>query len=167
VSQRTRILIGVLILFLILGVFIGIDYVQYWKVTAAQETPLDVPDGSIPIYVKDDLVATFTLDDLDHLRLESFVEAEEGKTEEGWMLRDVLLLHVNEELLSPDTVIIVSSTSRGKSAQLTWAEVREIEHMVLFDLSGRGTLKLVSRLDKLDTRAEWVQDVDKIEIETP
>ena len=166
-SQRTRILIGVLILIIILGVFFGIDYVQYWKVTAAQESPPDVPVGSVPIYVNGDLVASFTPDDLDHLGMESFVEGEEGKTEEGWMLRDVLLLHVNGEILLPDTVIIVSSTSREKSAQLTWAEVREIENMVLFDLSGRGTLKLVSRLDKLDTRDEWVQDVDKIEIESP
>lgn len=166
-SQRTRILIGVLILFLILGVFFGLDYVQYWKVTAAQENPSDVPESSVPIYMNGDLIAAFTPDDLDHLRLESFVEAEEGKTEEGWMLRDVLRLHVNEEILLPDAVIIVSSTSREKSARLTWEEVREIENMVLFDLSGRGTLKLVSRLDKLDTRDEWVQDVDKIEIKTP
>ncbi len=166
-SQRTRILIGVLILIIILGVFFSIDYVQYWKVTAAQETPSDVPESSAPIYVNGDLVASFTPDDLDHLGMESFVEAEQGKTEEGWLLRDVLLLHVNGEILLPGTVIIVSSTSRGKSAQLTWAEVREIENMVLFDLSGRGTLKLVSRLDKLDTRDEWVQDVDKIEIESP
>jgi hypothetical protein len=39
--------------------------------------------------------------------------------------------------------------------------------MVLFDLSGRGTLKLVSKLPQLDIRDEWVQDVDKIEIITP
>jgi hypothetical protein len=37
--------------------------------------------------------------------------------------------------------------------------------MILFDISGRGTLKLVSLLDRLDTRDEWVQDSDKIEIE--
>jgi hypothetical protein len=34
----------------------------------------------------------------------------------------------------------------------------------MFDLSGRGTLKLVSLLPRLDVRDEWVQDVDKIEI---
>ena len=39
--------------------------------------------------------------------------------------------------------------------------------MVMFDLSGRGTLKLVSKLEKLDVRDEWVQDTDKIEITTP
>jgi hypothetical protein len=35
---------------------------------------------------------------------------------------------------------------------------------VLFDLSGRGTLKLVSKLEGLDTRDTWVQDVDRIEV---
>jgi hypothetical protein len=81
------------------------------------------------------------------------------------LLRDVLLLHVAREDLA-DTRISVSSSSRDKSAQLTWAEVDEAANMVMFDLSGRGTLKLVSLLEKLDVRDEWVQDVDKIEIET-
>lgn len=96
----------------------------------------------------------------------SFVESEQGKTEEGWLLRDVVLLHVSEGFLTPDSVIIVSSASREKSAQLTWEEIQDLENKVLLDLSGRGTLKLVSRLEKLDTRDEWVQDVDRIEIET-
>jgi hypothetical protein len=34
----------------------------------------------------------------------------------------------------------------------------------MFDLSGRGTLKLVSVLERLDVRDEWVQDVDQIEV---
>jgi hypothetical protein len=37
----------------------------------------------------------------------------------------------------------------------------------MFDLSNRGTLKLVSKLEKLNTRDEWVQDVDKIEVQVP
>jgi len=61
----------------------------------------------------------------------------------------------------------VSSSSRDKSAQLTWAEVDDPANMVMFDLSSRGTLKLVSLMEKLDTRDEWVQDTDKIEITSP
>jgi len=38
---------------------------------------------------------------------------------------------------------------------------------VMFDLSGRGTLKLVSKMASLDDREEWVQDVDRIEVNTP
>jgi len=37
----------------------------------------------------------------------------------------------------------------------------------MFDLSNRGTLKLVSVLEKLDEREEWIQDAEKIEIIRP
>jgi hypothetical protein len=101
------------------------------------------------------------------LELVSFVDAEEGKTQEGWLLRDVLQLHVAPRQLQPDTTITVSSSSRDKSAVVTWAEVDDPANWVMFDLSGRGTLKLVSTLERLDVRDEWVQDVDKIEVATP
>jgi hypothetical protein len=83
------------------------------------------------------------------------------------MLRDVLLLYVEENKLQDDTQITVSSSSREKSQTLTWAEVQGQDNNVLFDLSGRGTLKLVSTIPGFDIRDAWVQDVDKIEILTP
>ncbi len=43
-------------------------------------------------------------------------------------------------------------SSRNKSAELTWAEIADRNNMVMFDLAGRGTLKLVSQMDKLATR---------------
>jgi hypothetical protein len=95
------------------------------------------------------------------------LDAEEGKTHEGWMLRDVLPLYVKRSALKPDMRIVVSSSRRGKRGELTWAEVNDSANMVMFALSGRGTLKLVSRLEKLDTRDEWVQDVDRIEVSQP
>lgn len=80
---------------------------------------------------------------------------------------DVILLYVDGKKLKADSLITVSSHSRNKSAQLTWAEVDEPANMVMFDLSNRGTLKLVSVLEKLDTRDEWIQDADQIEIASP
>ena len=91
---------------------------------------------------------------------------EEGKTQEGWLLKDVLLVHFNENSFTETTIIQVISTSREKSMDLTWAEVQDLGNMVLFDLSGKGTLKLVSLLERLDVRDEWIQDVDKVEIRT-
>ena len=106
----------------------------------------------------------FVPGELAELEQVSFVDEEEGKTQEGWMLRDVLLLHVKESKLKPETRIVVTSSSRDKSVELTWAEVDDPANWVMFDLSGRGTLKLVSVLERLDARDEWVQDVDKIEV---
>jgi hypothetical protein len=37
----------------------------------------------------------------------------------------------------------------------------------MFDLSGRGTLKLVSTVPGFDVGDAWIQDVDNIKIITP
>ena len=164
-NQKKRILIAVVILLVIVGGILGVDYLQRQK--AAAQAPADMPPGSIPIFVDGKFVASFVPDDLSQLPSASFVDAEEGKTQEGWLLKDVLLLYVKPNKLKADTQITVSSSSREKSHTLTWAEVENPDNMVLFDLSGRGTLKLVSKIPGFDVRDAWVQDVDKIEVTNP
>jgi hypothetical protein len=161
-NQRKRIIMAVAILAVLGGVVLGLESLRRQRLTEA-----DLDPGSIPIYVDGQLEAAFTPDDLENLRQVSFEEAEEGKTQEGWLLRDVLLLHLSEESLTSETQITVNSSSRDKSAELTWAEVDNEDNMVMFDLSGRGTLKLVSKLERLGVRDEWVQDTDRIEITSP
>ena len=165
-TQRTRILIAVAILLVLVAAVVGIEALRR-SAGSLTEFSEDLPTtspGGIPIYLDGQLLGAFSPPDLEALEMVSFVEAEEGKTEEGWLLRDVLLLHGKERALQPNTIVVVSSTSRDKSAQLTWAEVDDAANWVMFDLSGRGTLKLVSVLEKLDTRDEWIQDVDLIEL---
>lgn len=160
-TQRTRLLVAVAVLFLLVAAVLGIDILR-----RSLSEPALAP-GSIPIHVDGRLVGGFTPEDMGQLEQVSFVDAEEGKTQEGWLLRDILLLHVKERALKPDTGIVVSSSSRNRSAQVTWAEASNPDNWVMFDLSGRGTLKLVSVLERLDTRDEWVQDVDNIEVNSP
>ena len=164
-NQNKRILIAVVVLLVIVGIVLGVDFIQ--RQQAASVAPADMPPGSIPIFVDGKFVTSFVPDDLSQLEGASFVDAEEGKTQEGWLLRDVLLLYVKKSKLKADTQVTVSSSSREKSQTLTWAEVDAQENMVLFDLSGRGTLKLVSKIPSFDTRDDWVQDVDKIEVVQP
>jgi hypothetical protein len=158
--NRTRALVAVAVIIVVAGVVLGVDFWRRSRSSASEA-------GSIPIYVNGRLVDRFVPTDLEGMEQVSFVDAEEGKTQEGWMLRDVLRLRLEESTLQPETTIVVSSSSRGKSAELTWAEVDNPTNMVMFDLSGRGTLKLVSTLEGLDVRDEWVQDVDKIEVSQP
>jgi hypothetical protein len=166
-SQNTRFIVAVVVVVFIVGAVLGIDALRRRSsgtpISQGQES---LAPGSIPITVNGELVGGFTPDDLDELEQVSFTDAEEGKTQEGWRLRDVLLQHIAPGQLGPETRITVSSSSRGKEAQLTWAEVEDPANWVMFDLSGRGTLKLVSVLGRLDVRDEWVQDVDKITVET-
>jgi hypothetical protein len=164
-DQKKRINIAVIILIVIVGLVLGVDSLQ--RKSAALRAPTDLPPGSIPIFVDGKFVAGFVPVDLDQLKTASFVDAEEGKTQDGWLLRDVLLLYLGEDNLQSRSQITVSSSSREKVQIFTWAEVDNLENMVMFDLSGRGTLKLVSKMPGFDIRDAWIQDVDKIEITTP
>ena len=164
-DQKKRTLLAGAILIVILGVVLGVDFLQ--RQQAAAQAPTDMPPGSIPIYVDGGFVASFIPDDLSQLPTASFVDAEEGKTQDGWLLRDVLLLYLGEDNLQDGSQVTVSSSSREKSKTLTWAEVENKENNLLFDLAGRGTLKLVSTIPGFDIRDSWIQDVDKIEITSP
>jgi hypothetical protein len=157
-SQQRRILFGILVLVLMVAAVLGVDALR------RTTTEKDLAPGSIAIYRDGKLEAGFVAEDLASLEQVSFADAEEGKTQEGWMLADVLLLYIKESRLTPETPIAVISTSRQRSAELTWAEVADPANWVMFDVSGRGPLKLVSVLERLDVRDEWVQDVDRIEI---
>jgi len=157
-KQGARIGIAVGVIILVTVVVLGVDL-------ARRQSDASLPAGSIPLYVRGELATAFVPDDLESLELVSFVDEEEGKTQEGWLLRDILKLYLTDDVLREDTVVVVSSTSREKSVTLTWPEVNDTGNMVMFDLAGRGTLKLVSKLERLDIRDEWVQDVDRIEVE--
>ena len=78
-GQKKRILIAVVILLVIVGGVLGVDYLQRQK--AAAQAPADMPPGSIPIFVDGKFVASFVPDDLSQLPGASFVDAEEGKTQ--------------------------------------------------------------------------------------
>lgn len=164
-SASKRLVLGVVILLALSGFVLGAEWLRarLWK--PPEGTSL--APGEIPIYLNGIFAASFSPQDLEGQRQASFVDVEEGKTQDGWLLRDVLLRLLPEEALLPGTTIRVSSSSRGKSVELAWEEVERRDNMVLFDLSGRGTLKLVSLLERLDVRDEWVQDVDRIEVVNP
>ena len=124
--------------------------------------------GAIPIYVDGERIGQITADSLDALEEASFVDAEEGQTQRGWLLRDIMPTLMDTDDLSADTIFVIQSSARDKSAELTWEQIDTASNNVLFDLSGRGTLKLVSEtIETLDTRDEWVQDVDRIDITRP
>jgi len=166
-TQKSRILIAVGLIVLIVSLVLGLEVLRRQRsvLTRAGDEVVLQP-GSIPIYVDGSLAAGFTPEGLGELETVSFVDDEDGKTQEGWMLRDVLGLYLNTAALDSDASIMVSSSSREKSVTLTWAEVDDPVNWVMFDVSGRGTLKLVSVLERLDVRDEWVQDVDKIGVVT-
>lgn len=169
-KQSQRVLIALLAILVIGGLILGVDALRRAAAVqppAANTTATPLPAGSLPIYLNGALVGGFMPGDLEKLQKITFTDTAENKPQDGWLLKDVLLLHIPAGTLQPDTRIVVTSTSRSKSAELTWAEVENPANLVMFDLSNRGTLKLVSLLPRLDGRDEWIQDADKIEVFAP
>lgn len=163
-NQKTRILIAIIVLLIIAVLVIGIDFLRRGSVSNHTFSGTPLPAGSVPIYLNGELVGGFTPDDLEKLQEVSFVDADEGKNQTGWLLRDILFIYLPEETLQNGKITVISS-SREKSIQLNWSEVADEDNMVMFDLSNRKTVKLVSLLDKLDSRDEWIQDTDRIEVD--
>ena len=203
-SQTRRALIAILVIALIGGGVLGIDWYRRQSALPAAPLVANTPEaatsaaapglgahaitagapaagpfavdpaaadrivaGGIPVYYQGQLFAAFTPADLENLSKASFTDPVENKLQEGWLVKDILLLIFTPDQLQPDTPIVFTSESRGKSAVLTWAEVSDPDGYVMFDVSNRGTLKLVSRLEKLDERDEWVQDTEKIAVGAP
>lgn len=166
-SQRTRVFIALGLIIVLVGIFLGVDFFRRQDLAAGPAAEVTLQPGSLPIYLDGRLIAGFTPADLEKLPKASFVEPVEGKTQEGWLLRDVIGLYIAKEQIPSGSLVTVTSLSRDKSIQLSWAEIENSENQVMFDLSNRGTLKLVSVLEKLDEREEWIQDAEKIEIIRP
>lgn len=157
-TRKTRIWIALGVIIVLIGAIIGLEA---WR---SSHTASEVPPGHISIYLDGQLAGSFGPDDLAQLEMTSFVDEEEGKTQEGWLLRDVLAINLEGNDLKPNARIVVISDSRAKSVKLSVSEIDDPSNLVMFDLAGRGTLKLVSVLERLDSRDEWVQDVNRIEV---
>jgi hypothetical protein len=164
-SQNKRIIIAVVVILVIAIAVVGIDFLRRGAFTSQTTAGTPLPAGSVPIYLDKELIGGFSPEDLENLQEVEFVDTDEGKSQDGWLLRDILLIYLPQDTLQ-GSQITVSSSSRDKSIQLTWEEVADESNMVMFDLSNRKTVKLVSLLEKLDTRDEWIQDTDRIEVDT-
>jgi len=161
-NQKKRILLLLGGLAAIIAVMFVVEYIR--GISQANNSDGELQPGDVAIYWNGKLDLGFSAADLETLEKVTFTDKEDQKIQEGWLLKDILLNFYTNDQFSEDTVIRVSSSSRSLSATVIWDEVLNDKNFIMFDLSGRGTLKLVSVLERLDVRAEWVQDIDKIEI---
>jgi hypothetical protein len=165
-SQRNRILIVVAVVALVGGALGLSGLLQRGAGTSGEPEA-----GKIHVYVDGRFVANVDPEQVSALATSSFVDSEKGKTQEGPRLRDVVLLYADEGDLQADSIVKVSgiqpSNDKAKEATVTWGQASESVNNVLLDVSvSSGALKLVSTLPGLDTRADWVQGIQRIEVTT-
>jgi hypothetical protein len=168
-STTTRVIIGLIVIAVLAGIILAIESSRrggslYRTLREGSER---FSGECIPVYSGASLLSKFCSADAARLAKKSFVDKSENKKQEGWLLRDVLLISIKKEELKPGTLVRVSSSSRGKKAELTWKDVSNEANLVILAPTKQGTLKLASVLKGLDTRTKWVQEVDTIEIVRP
>lgn len=165
-STTRRIIIAVIIIAAVAGAILVIQSSRrggylYRTCSTGQK---DFTEGCVPVLSGGKLLANFCQKDSAGLAKTGFRDKAENKLQEGWLLRDVLLLYVKKEEMSPDTMVTVISSSRGKKARLQWRNISNERNTIILAPSRQGSLKLVSTMKDLDTREKWVQDIDRIEI---
>ena len=166
-SQKNRILIIVGVL-AIVAVALGL---LGWFLARPPVVTAEPEPGRIHVYVDGSFTANVDPIQVSSLPNVSFKDTEQDKTQEGPRLTDVILLYVDESKLQPDSNISVigirPSNDQTKEVTLTWAQVADPASNVILDFSAAGdSLKLVSTLPGLDTRDDWVQGIQRIEVTT-
>jgi len=164
-SSRNRILVVIAIIVVVGGGLGLLGFLQSQRRASATEPE----PGMIHIYVDGRFFANVSPATVSELPQYSFKDAEEGKTQAGPGLADLLRQHLSAGELQDDTEITVvgrrSSTGEDKKRTLVWATVREQTNNVILDISNAGdSLKLVSTIPGFDTRDTWVQSVQRIDV---
>lgn len=165
-SQKARIAVVIAVLAMIALVLALVSLPG--RQTTATEEP---QEGRIHLYVDGAFRANVDPAVIADVEQGSFADREEGKEQAGPWADALILAYVDARTLRPASTVTISgirsSTGDAKSATLTWGQISDRNNHVLFDIAGSGdSVKLVSTLDSLDTRDEWVQGVARIEIVT-
>ena len=168
-STTKRVIIGIIIIAVVAAGILAVESIRrggflYRTLRGGSET---FTGECVPVYAGKNLLAGFCKENAAALAKKSFIDKSEGKKQEGWLLADVLLLSVKKEEMKPGTLVRVESTGRGKKAVLAWRDIADEANLVLLAPTKQGTLKLAAAMKGLDSRAQWVQDVDRIEIIRP
>lgn len=167
-SQNKRLLIVALVLTGLMAAFVMYNAMLSNKMSTALTTsPLP---GMVSLFANGMLKAHVMPADLDRLPRVTFAEPEKEKSLEGWMLKDVIALYIDTGQISGGcevSVLGVGEKRGEKTATLSWKEVLDPNaHVMLHPARDGQSLKLVSTLEQMDTRDEWVQGVKRIDINT-
>ncbi len=167
-SQTLRVLIVIGALGLIAIIFAVVGSVSQSQIA---QVPVTTPQaGMIHLYVDGTFTANLLPTEMQKLASASFVDKEQGKTQSGYWLKDVIRLYVKETALTASSQIIVTGVRQGtekKIATLTWAETLDPANSVLYSPSNDGTsVKIAATMERLSTRNDWVQGLTQIDVKT-
>lgn len=80
-------------------------------------------------------------------------------TDEGPLVKDVILLIVNQSLLTNTTNVILTSDLKGDERTITWGEIANESNSYILDFTKRGTTKFTSPETQKKDRVRDVTDI--------
>jgi len=163
-DQKKRIAAAVVIIAALAGAILAVESFRRGGTLYRAFIPGGFSSACVPVFMDAAEIGRFCEADSAKLNKFGFTDKAERKLQQGWFLRDVILLYADEKNLSPETRVTVASESRNKKADLSWRDVAERKNMIILGMSKQGRLKLVSIMKGLDYREQWVQEVDRIEV---
>lgn len=115
----------------------------------------------IDIWMEDKRIGKVCMDEIEELPTVSFEDTlGSGAVDEGPLLKDVILLAVNESLLSNSTNIQIESGLTLEERTLPWGEIANISNSFILDFTNRGTTKFTSPETQKKDRVRDVTDVE-------
>ena len=129
-NQKTRIFIAIAIIVVLTVAVIGIERIRGQRIAAEIDASLE--PGDIPVFWNDSLRAAFSPTDIESLPSASFIDAEEGKTQEGWLFKDVLLTYFKEgQFIAEFTLMPQTVYGTGEKIKIATDEaVRQLSAFV-------------------------------------
>jgi hypothetical protein len=117
-------------------------------------------ENKIEFWSGSDHMGRLTMSDLETLPTTSFVDTlGSGSTDEGPLVKDVILLVVNESSLSNLTEITLKSDLTGEERTITWGEIANESNSYILDFTKKGTTKFTSPETQKKDRVRDVTDI--------
>jgi hypothetical protein len=105
-------------------------------------------------------IGKVTMTELETLPTTSYVDTlGSGATDEGPLLKDVILLIMNQSGLGNSTDIMLKSDLTGEERTLSWGEIANESNSYILDFTRKGTTKFTSPETQKKDRVRDVTDI--------
>ena len=115
---------------------------------------------TIDFWEDSDKIVKVTMSTLESLSTVSYEDTlGSGAIDEGPLLKDVVLLVVDESSLSNSTNISIKSDLTAEERTITWGEIANTSNSYILDFTNKGTTKFSSPETKKKDRVRDVTDI--------
>lgn len=116
----------------------------------------------IDFWVNGQKAGKVSMSQLETLPTVSYLDtySQSAATDEGPMLKDVILLLIHESALQDNTSIHISSDLTYEERNLTWGEISNPSNSYILDFTNKGTTKLTSPDTPKNKRVRDVTDIE-------